>query len=166
MKCKTDNFLFHFFTTLLNPLTLNLLKNQKWLAFGKWDQAHPDSWTRLNTICWLLNFKFLSLMTTPKMEDNLLNFIKWNNPHTFLELSIINFGDIKLDVQTGLALYCWQRLINFDSYRLRVHHKVKVYRNITIFAMIPHLYCWFDCIHKLYFIYLSSSIKGSNSIKH
>ena len=58
-------------------------------------------------------------------------FLKWNNPpYIYLELSIYHFRDIKMsiwklvshqyrawsdciDVQAGLALYWWQRLITF-----------------------------------------------------
>ena len=63
-------------------------------------------------------------------------FLKWNNPTSILELSIIIFRDIKIktkldsqqyrawsdctDVQAGLALYWSQRLFTFGVGRIRV----------------------------------------------
>ena len=66
------------------------------------------------------------------------DFFKWTCPPFVLDLSIDNFKDIKTkirscsdnskcrtlsdckEVQAGLALYWWQRLITFSSSKIRV----------------------------------------------
>ena len=70
---------------------------------------------------------------------NLLNFLKWNNPTSIFGDVQYNFRDIKMrtekfvsqqyrgwldctDVQAGLTLYWWHRLITFGCSRIRVNN--------------------------------------------
>ena len=61
---------------------------------------------------------------------NLLNFLNWIIRFPFLELSIINLKFVSqqytswsdcTDVQAGVALYLWQKLITYGFSRIRVN---------------------------------------------
>ena len=110
-----------------------------------WWQQNNTKRSTLNMTWPVHSFLFTCLLQLFHNEQviktfNLLNFLKFNGiTHLiFLELSIFVFRDIKIktwswsanrsydrawsDVQAGLAIYWWQRLITFDSGWIRVNY--------------------------------------------
>ena len=79
----------------------------------------------------------------PNNQHNYLNLLKWNNPSYIFGTVHYHFqgyqdGNLKLvsqqyrtwsdctDVQAGLALYWWQRLLTFSVSRIRVNNRLQL----------------------------------------
>ena len=140
-------------------LTLNLLN---------FLTLNPLNFLTLNLLNFLIlnlmNFLTLNLMNF--LTLNLMNFLNGIIHLPFLELSVIIIWDIKnrtwkmvsqqyrawsncTDVQAGLALYWWQRLITFGSSKRRVKWTCQASRFGTIlfldinFGDIKRrIWCW------------------------
>ena len=100
----------------------------------------------INSTC---SFKFVLTLTMPNFWNEIIHL-------TFLALSIIILEISRLktwswsectDVQAGLALYCWQRLITFGSGRIRVnniilHSRSPKFISIYMFVVSVSICTW------------------------